>query len=764
MKTPRSFRLLFFVFLFLAACSQATLVESPLETKQQATLTPRAALDVQRIEIRVVEGVGEFYKSSTGERFVPRGVNYVDFYLAEHGNYEDRVMATNVYNPQRVRTAFQNLARYGYNTVRIFFDTCGGGPYCIGNPSGIGLNPAYLDNMVDLMHVAGEEGIYIIFTANSVPENGGYWPYFDQQINISDQRFGFADYRNADWLHPAGVEIKRRFWHDLMAGLTERSAPFEVVLGWQLTNELWLWKEAPPLSLSEGLVTISNEQTYDMSNADEKRQMVVDGVLFYVDEIAAIVKSYDPQGLVTVGFFAPQFPNSTGIGGDWYVDTAPLIEADAVDFWDFHAYYDTDLSVQQQAENFGMLGFEGKPVIMGETGSGHAIFPSAFTALSIGLLYIADSCAVGFDGWLNWGYYPWPEDLDGKPWTLLEEDELLLKAMSPLHQPDPCIVPPQPQTNVALGRAVQASSQLGSNPAAAAVDGSSNPWNAGNYPPQWIEITLDEPTTVQQVGMSIEQWPPGNTHHQVWAKLENQTQVLVAEFYGYTSIDGQLVYRLPIALNGVIAVRIRSLESPAWVAWREVEVVSAPEPSGEACVGQALGTLSMRRWPGSDEPQVSQLNAGQLIYLDGHSVTSDGTPWLRVGAGLWVTSHDMALSGDCESPLLSGEPLPRMAAVTFKVQAPEGSGPEVFMGGSFQHPGIPTWVPWSILLLPRAGFYEATVEMPVGQQIEYVYNLGGWERSERGAGCAQLPERTLLIEDTPMLVEDIISNWHGSDC
>lgn len=633
MRLPQGFSILLLA-LILAACSPAP---SPSSAATQSTKTdtaPYPALDVPRIQIRVVDGRGEFYNPRNSETFVPRGVNYVDFYRAEHGGYQDRVMATNVYDPQRVRAAFQNLAQHGYNTVRIFFDTCGGGQFCIGNPNGAGLNSGYLDNMVDLMHIAGQEGMYIIFTANAVPEAGGYWTYFDQQIYTADPRFGFEDYRNADWLHPAGLEIKRRFWQDLMTGVAERDAPFEVVLGWQLTNELWLWKDVPPLSLNEGQVTISNEQTYDMGSAEQKRQMVVDGVLLYIDEIAAIIKSYDPEGLITVGFFAPKFPNPTHIGGDWYVDTAPLIEAEAVDFWDFHAYYDTDLTVQQQAENFGMLGFEEKPVIMGETGSGHAIFPSAFTALTIGIQYIADSCAVGFDGWLHWGYYAWPEDLDGKPWTLLEEDELLLKAMSPLHQPDPCSVPPQAQANVALGQATNASSQLGENPARAAVDGTSAPWNAGNYAPQWIEIALDEPTTIQQIGMSIEQWPPGNTRHQVWARMQDGTQVLMAEFYGFTSIDGRLVYRLPIALDNISAVRILTLQSPAWVAWREIEVVSAPAAVAEACIGQVLETARLHRWPGNDEPHVSQLSAGQLAYLDGQLNTADGSQWLRVGAGL----------------------------------------------------------------------------------------------------------------------------------
>src|SRR5688572_28847609 len=45
------------------------------------TRTP--AIQANRVAIRTLEGVAEFYDTATGERFVPRGVNYVDFYRTE---------------------------------------------------------------------------------------------------------------------------------------------------------------------------------------------------------------------------------------------------------------------------------------------------------------------------------------------------------------------------------------------------------------------------------------------------------------------------------------------------------------------------------------------------------------------------------------------------------------------------------------------------------------------------------------------------------
>src|SRR5690606_19693505 len=104
------------------------------------------------------------------------------------------------------------------------------------------------------------------------------------------------------------------------------------------------------------------------------------------------------------------------------------------------------------------------------------------------------------------------------------------------------------------------------------------------------------------------------------------------EFYGYTSIDMTLAYDLPLPLPDVTAVRILTLETPAWVSWREVEVISAPAAAQAACVGTATIAASLYRWPGLDQPRVSSLAAGQAAYLDGALTLEDGGQWRRLGA------------------------------------------------------------------------------------------------------------------------------------
>ncbi len=308
-----------------------------------------------------------------------------------------------------------------------------------------------------------------------------------------------------------------------------------------------------------------------------------------------------------------------------------------------------------------------------------------------------------------------------------------------------------------------ASSQLPEEPAAAAVDGQATPWNAGGDAPQWLEVDLGGPTTLQRVGMKINQWPPGVTRHQVWARQATGQQVLVAEFNGYTTIDMALAYELPLPLANVTAVRFLTLASPAWVSWREVEVVSAPPAALAACVGTATAGASLYRWPGLDQPPISSLGAGQAAYVDGALTLADGSAWRRVGAGLWAEAGGLTLAGACDDPALAGQPLPLVVPVTFDVTVPAHTEGEVFISGSFPGTALPAWVPHSVRLLPSGSHWTVTLELPVGSEFEYVYTRRPFDSIERPASCGETVPRTGVVTDTPMTLEDMVVKWHDLD-
>lgn len=600
-----------------------------------------------RLAIRSVDGQAEFYDTATLERFIPRGTNYIDFQLTENRVYEDRVFATNIYNPERVRTAFRTLADYGYNTARIFIDTCGNGPYCIGNPNGDGLNPEYLDNIVDVMQIAGEEGIYLLLTANSVPDQGGYWSYFDSVYYGGEENpFFEAGHLNGAYMVEEGFEVHRRYWHDLMEGLVvERNAPTEVLLGWQLFNEHWFFGDKPPFTLTDGMIELPFGD-YDLASAEARRQMGVDATLHMINELVPIIREHDPDTLITMGFFSPDFPNEAAIGGTWDTDTAPLLTSAPLDFFDFHAYTDNELSVEEQAENFGMIDYTEKPIIMGETGIGQIVAYSAQSAATTQVNWNADSCAVGFQGWLQWAYYSWPSNLGGAAWAFLDADGFMLEALSPREQPDPCNPSELVQENIAFNTDVSYSAQLDNEPASLAVDGALHHYCPDDIAPQWLQVNFEEPSTIIQVGGGIASWPAGQRYVQIWAILADGTEILLIEYDQFMSDQQVLAYDLPSALANVRSVRYTTLESDMWPCWYEVEVLSAAPDTALACVIRPAGAqVNLRAEPSTNADIVGSLTQGQAMLAEGQSDGADGFMWWQLTNGAWIRD-DVALSSE----------------------------------------------------------------------------------------------------------------------
>jgi hypothetical protein len=755
MSTQAGWRVLGAALVLVATACTGEATDSPTTTAPVSTTdapttttipvdpVPRPA----RIEVRTVEGTAEFFDPATGTRFVPRGVNYVDFRPSEHGDYRDAVFATDSYDSDRVREAFSALSDRGYNTVRIFFDTCGIGAYCLGNPAGRGLNPEYLDNMVDLMWVAASEGIRILFTANSIPDTGGYWErYFDPIFNRS--REGFTGRENADWLHEAGVETKVRVWDDLLSGLADRHAPFETVLGWQLTNEFWLWRHEAPMSLESGFASTANGNRYDMADPEAKRQMVIDGVVHFVDRVRAVIDVHDPEALVTMGFFAPFLETHV-----WYVDPAPLLAVADLDFFDFHAYHDGEFSIRDHAEALGMIGYTEKPIIMGETGSGHAIVPSAFAAASHSAHWYAESCEVGFDGWLNWGYYPWPDEVGGAPWTFLDADGHMLDALAPVDHPDACVVPDGLPAPLNLDRPITASRSLADAPPHLVVDGGWKAWNSGGVAPQWIEFDLASPATVGSIAMTPEMWPPGVAHHRVWATLVDGRRVLIGEIRRTIAPDARLTIDLAAPLHDVDRIRVETLSAGnAWVAWREVSVDPASSDA-EACL---VSATMLHSEPTDDSPaiDISSFHATVAEARYGPDPT-----WARVAGDRWVEIAD----ADCPDLMTVDGPVLDLVEVEFRVRVPAGTGTEVFLAGLFGA-DLPPWSPYTALLLPEDSLERSVIMLlERGTTIEYVYTRGGFDTIERPTSCGETDPRTATVS-VGLILEDTVVAWQDTDC
>lgn len=126
--------------------------------------------------------------------------------------------------------------------------------------------------------------------------------------------------------------------------------------------------------------------------------------------------------------------------------------------------------------------------------------------------------------------------------------------------------------NLALRRPVAVSAtEPGSKPERAVDGDPGTHWSAGDFAPEWIEITLDGPSEVAAIRLTPSQYPGGETMHRVlgwvdgdWVELDLAT--------GQTH-DGR-----PFVVTGpwsnVERIRVETDSSPSWVAWYEIEVLA----------------------------------------------------------------------------------------------------------------------------------------------------------------------------------------------
>ena len=102
-----------------------------------------------------------------------------------------------------------------------------------------------------------------------------------------------------------------------------------------------------------------------------------------------------------------------------------------------------------------------------------------------------------------------------------------------------------------------------------------NVWNAGGYPPQWIEIDLGGPVSIALVRLFVSQYPDGPTTHRVYGRATSgDPWQLLTDISGVT-VDNQILeYAPPSPWTNIRYVQVATTVSPSWVSWKEVELIA----------------------------------------------------------------------------------------------------------------------------------------------------------------------------------------------
>lgn len=524
-----------------------------------------------RIGIRTVAGTAELFDTKTGQTFTPRGHNLVKYTYADDPingpGYFDMVLSPSRYDRSEYRAVLEGMAALGYNVVRVMLETCGAND-CI-YPSGAtdrGLSGRYLDTVADLLDLAAESGIFVWLTSNTLPDEG----YYTQKA-YSGAR-GLISESQATFMSQVGLDAYSEYFTDLFKGLIARDARLDHMFSFSIRNEYWYdLREEPWLSTS-GEVTTALGTTYDLALPADREALAEETLIHFVDTLSAVIKDLAPTALVSVGFFAPSGPNPYRPGDFKHVLTARALAESNADLFDLHSGPGSHgLSVAEFQENYGAVGYQSKPLVMGELALFRSDYPSLHVAAQAAVDWQSASCMVGYDGWLTWH---WDGDeiegdgLWGSAGTPLGE------ALAPAMHPDPCADVSVPNPNLAFGRPVTASDSLPDEPAENAVDGTGEQWGSGGDAPQWLELDLGEVTEVGSLRLTVAQFPEGATVHKVYGGETSPPGALLHTFSGETAEGDELVHDFATP-PAVRYLRILTTSSPSWVSWREVEVFAA---------------------------------------------------------------------------------------------------------------------------------------------------------------------------------------------
>jgi len=118
-----------------------------------------------------------------------------------------------------------------------------------------------------------------------------------------------------------------------------------------------------------------------------------------------------------------------------------------------------------------------------------------------------------------------------------------------------------------------------------AIDGDPDSfWTAQLPAPQWYSVSFDELYIVDKLELEIAQSPAGPTTHEIWLGNGSGTRTLYRRFDDLHTEDGQTLEVPILPPRSISEVQILTLDSPSWVAWREVSVFGSPseDPVGDA--------------------------------------------------------------------------------------------------------------------------------------------------------------------------------------
>lgn len=422
--------------------------------------------------------VARFVVGEDRERFTPRGANYIRLH-GYHSTFSPLFYAG---NRSAHEAALRAMGEAGYNVVRVFIDNGGwirsdGVAGDLRSEASL-LDRAYMNNVADFVGLAAFHNVWVMITFDFFPQSKHFHSIAQQGVNTTEIA-GINSYYLQRGYVLAMCDFVRAFVN--MLGEIGGHEALPNVFAYSLANEQTLVNNFPPFTKSSShlqqLVT-ADGASYNMSDQSDRQACADSNTLYWAKQVARAIRSVDPQALVTVGMFAfwavgkktgaNGLLNVTGADNRFPARPTILSRHSTLDFLDFHMYplssktAEWNLSSVLLAEEWNDVDVLRTPILMGEFGAWRHIFGTPVAAADYLTNYFQPtSCKYNFAGWLYWTY-----DTHEQPQLLsmVDGDNIIARALSPLFRPDACSEA-EPQQYFATSTAESTCASEGGTPA-----------------------------------------------------------------------------------------------------------------------------------------------------------------------------------------------------------------------------------------------------------------------------------------------------------
>lgn len=256
---------------------------------------------------------------------------------------------------------------------------------------------------------------------------------------------------------------------------------------------------------------------------------------------------------------------------------------------------------------------------------------------------------------------------------------LIFSACSPIKndradlKSDPVVISQGGSGNLFLNKSVIASRTHPTTALANVTDGNlGSVWNSGDYAPQWVEIrSLEGVAPITKLRLIPEQSPNGKTEHIISAKGQNGVWRRVASINKVTENGQPIEVSFGDPLSGLLSIKVETIKSPSWIAWREIQAFSASDvfnelskKRGQEGRGGASGVKKVRceiksisdgvrSYVGECQKNIPD-GVGVMSWYSGDVYEGDFVQGKRTGKGVFLNNSGDRYEGDFVDGKFSG--------------------------------------------------------------------------------------------------------------